>query len=50
MWTIKFRNGTLKRYKFPIRRTAEGSIDLYSRKPEPDYANLKKPGFFNMLE
>ncbi|MFV1951325.1 MAG: adenylyl-sulfate reductase subunit beta [Nitrospinota bacterium] len=27
MWTIKFRNGTLKRFKFPIRTTAEGSID-----------------------
>lgn len=25
MWTIKFRNGTLKRFKFPIRTTAEGS-------------------------
>ena len=50
MWTIKFRNGTLKRYKFPIRTTAEGSIDLYSGKPEPDYANLNKPGFFNMPE
>ncbi|MFO1268126.1 MAG: hypothetical protein U1F67_15930 [Rubrivivax sp.] len=26
MWTIKFRNGTLKRFKFPIRTTEEGSI------------------------
>ncbi|MFP4368788.1 MAG: 4Fe-4S binding protein, partial [Candidatus Kapaibacterium sp.] len=25
MWTIKFRNGTLKRFKFPIRTTPEGS-------------------------
>jgi adenylylsulfate reductase subunit B len=25
MWTVKFRNGTLKRFKFPIRTTAEGS-------------------------
>jgi len=24
MWTIKFRNGTLKRFKFPIRTTEEG--------------------------
>ncbi|MFC2149910.1 adenylyl-sulfate reductase subunit beta [Calditrichota bacterium] len=24
MWTVKFRNGTLKRFKFPIRTTAEG--------------------------
>jgi adenylylsulfate reductase subunit B len=25
MWTVKFRNGMLKRFKFPIRSTAEGS-------------------------
>ncbi|MFH1672306.1 MAG: adenylyl-sulfate reductase subunit beta [Pseudomonadota bacterium] len=29
MWTIKFRNGTLKRFKFPIRTTAEGSANAY---------------------
>jgi adenylylsulfate reductase subunit B len=25
MWTVKFRNGMLKRFKFPIRTTAEGA-------------------------
>ena len=25
MWTCKFRNGTIKRFKFPIRSTPEGS-------------------------
>ena len=25
MWTVKFRNGTIKRFKFPIRTTQEGS-------------------------
>jgi adenylylsulfate reductase subunit B len=25
MWTVKFRNGTLKRFKFPIRTTPEGA-------------------------
>jgi adenylylsulfate reductase subunit B len=25
MWTVKFRNGALKRFKFPIRTTEEGS-------------------------
>jgi adenylylsulfate reductase subunit B len=25
MWSVKFRNGKLKRFKFPIRTTAEGS-------------------------
>jgi adenylylsulfate reductase subunit B len=24
MWTIKFRGGTIKRFKFPIRKTPEG--------------------------
>jgi adenylylsulfate reductase subunit B len=46
MWTIKFRNGVLKRFKFPIRTTAEGSVDPYAGKPTPDFATLKKPGFF----
>ena len=25
MWTVKFRNGMLKRFKFPIRTTPEGN-------------------------
>jgi len=25
MWTVKFRNGSVKRFKFPIRTTAEGA-------------------------
>lgn len=25
MWTVKFRNGMIKRFKFPIRTTPEGS-------------------------
>jgi adenylylsulfate reductase subunit B len=46
MWTIKFRNGILKRFKFPIRTTAEGSVDPYKGKPEVDFAKLKQPGYF----
>jgi len=46
MWTIKFRNGKLKRFKFPIRTTPEGSIDPYAGKPEAKAENIKKPGFF----
>jgi adenylylsulfate reductase subunit B len=46
MWTIKFRNGILKRFKFPIRTTAEGSVDPYKGKPEAADAMLKKPGYF----
>jgi adenylylsulfate reductase, subunit B len=33
MWTVKFRNGNMKRFKFPIRTTAEGSIKPYEGKP-----------------
>ena len=29
MWTVKFRNGNLKRFKFPVRTTAEGSANAY---------------------
>lgn len=34
MWTIKFRDGELKRFKFPIRTTAVGTIDPYGDKPQ----------------
>ncbi|MBF0147688.1 MAG: adenylyl-sulfate reductase subunit beta [Magnetococcales bacterium] len=47
MWTIKFRNGNVKRFKFPIRTTAEGSIDPYAGKPKADMSKLSDPGFFN---
>jgi len=47
MWTIKFRNGTMKRFKFPIRTTPEGSIQPYEGKPKADYANIgSDKGFF----
>ena len=46
MWTIKFRNGTLKRFKFPIRTTPEGSIDPYGGKAMPKMADIAKSGFF----
>jgi adenylylsulfate reductase, subunit B len=46
MWTVKFRNGKLNRFKFPIRTTAEGSVDPYAGKPEADFAKIKQPGYF----
>jgi adenylylsulfate reductase subunit B len=46
MWTIKFRDGKLKRFKFPIRTTAEGSIDPYVGKPAADLDKISDPGFF----
>lgn len=30
MWTVKFRNGKVKRFKFPIRTTPEGSAVPYA--------------------
>ncbi len=30
MWTVKFRNGHIKRFKFPIRTTAEGAANEYA--------------------
>ncbi len=30
MWTIKFRNGMVKRFKFPIRTTPEGTAEPYA--------------------
>jgi adenylylsulfate reductase subunit B len=46
MWTVKFRNGKLKRFKFPIRTTPEGSAEPFAGKPEANLDGLKKPGFF----
>jgi len=46
MWTIKFRNGTIKRFKFPIRTTPEGSIKPYDNKPKADMAKIDQSGFF----
>jgi adenylylsulfate reductase subunit B len=34
MWTVKFRNGLIKRFKFPIRTTPEGSIRPFEGYPE----------------
>ena len=34
MWTVKFRNGNVKRFKFPIRTTPEGSIKPFEGHPE----------------
>lgn len=47
MWTIKFRNGNVKRFKFPIRTTQAGSIDIYSDQAEADLSKIKDPGFFS---
>lgn len=42
IWTIKFRNGNIKRFKFPIRTTPEGSIDPYANKPKADMDEIEQ--------
>ena len=39
-------DGTLKRFKFPIRTTPEGSIDCYGGKPTAKMADISVNGFF----
>jgi len=48
MWTIQFRNGNIKRFKFPIRTTEEGSIKPYEGKPEA--GDLENELLFNETE
>ena len=49
MWTIKFRNGTIKRFKFPIRTTSEGSIDPYGGKETAKMADIAQAGLLHRL-
>lgn len=48
MWTVQFRNGNIKRFKFPIRTTPEGSIKPYEGKPAP--GDLKSPLLYTETE
>lgn len=43
MWTIRFRNGNMKRFKFPTRTTAENSINPYAGKPETNMDEISDP-------
>ncbi|MBI5816563.1 MAG: adenylyl-sulfate reductase subunit beta [Nitrospinae bacterium] len=46
MWTVKFRDGKVSRFKFPIRTKPEGSIKAYEGKPVPAEADLDNPNLF----
>ena len=51
MWTVKFRNGSLKRFKFPIRTTPEGSaVPDGGFKTSPEADDLKSPVLFTEPE
>ncbi len=41
-WTIKFRNGNVKRFTFPIRSMAEASIDPYAGKPAANLSEIER--------
>ncbi len=43
MWTITFRDGSIKRFKFPIRSIPEGKAEPYAGLSTAE-TDLKKPG------
>ena len=44
MWTVKFRNGQMKRFKFAIRTTPWGSIEPFQGLDKASAEDAKKPG------
>ena len=46
MWTVKFRDGALKRFKFPIRTTAEGSAVPDGGYGDGSSDDLKSPALY----
>jgi len=51
MWTVKFRDGMIKRFKFPIRTTEEGKLDINAGvgAAQADLAKIKEPGLFTQI-
>ena len=51
MWTVKFRDNSLKRFRFPIRTTPEGSaVPDGGFKTSPEAEDLKSPVLFTEPE
>ena len=48
MWTVKFRNGTIKRFKFPTRTVNPGEVDIFAGEgtAEEDFSKINVQGFF----
>jgi adenylylsulfate reductase subunit B len=44
MWAVKFRDGQIKRFKYPIRTTPWGSIEPFDGLPVASLAQLKTGG------
>ncbi len=51
MWTVKFRDGMIKRFKFPIRTTDEGAADISSgvQAVEVDLSRIKEQGLYTQI-
>jgi len=51
MWTVKFRDGMIKRFKFPIRTTDEGAADITSgvQAVEVDVSRIKEQGLYTQI-
>ena len=48
MWTIKFRDGMIKRFKFPIRTVEEGQLSITAgvQSATADPAKIKEQGLY----
>jgi adenylylsulfate reductase subunit B len=48
MWTVKFRDGMIKRFKFPIRTIEEGSLSITDgvQKVAVDPSKIKEQGLY----
>jgi adenylylsulfate reductase subunit B len=51
MWTVKFRDGMIKRFKFPIRTTDEGAADITGgvQAVTVDPARIKEQGLYTQI-
>jgi len=51
MWTIRFRDGMIKRFKFPIRTTDEGAADIDGgvQAVEVDVSRIKEQGLYTQI-
>ncbi|MBI4496980.1 MAG: adenylyl-sulfate reductase subunit beta [Chloroflexi bacterium] len=43
IWAAQYRDGTTKRFRFPIRTTPWGSIKPFEGAPDPTVDDLKQP-------
>lgn len=50
IWTVKFRDGRIKRFKFSTRTTKEGSIVPYDNIEKPSQEKLKTQNLCTGLE